>query len=440
MQLIKHFVLSLFGFLLVINISEAQTCITLKDAIDTTLKNNLQIKVSELNEYDQLENLLQAKYSKLPNLNVTYQGSSNWGRTLDVSTYSYTNQQVFLSNSSLNTQLILFQGGQIRNQIIENKILLDVDKSQVKKMKNDLILSVATAYLQILASQDMVQAALNQKKVAETNLKSITRLFELGKKTLADIAQGRSQITTADLNLANAQSQLDVSSLILKQYMELQPSTQLVLEKPNIYNYVHLTKDIDIEQFYKAALDVNPDALVATQQLKASAIAVRIAKGAYSPTIAIFGSLNSNFSNARQRTTGIQNVGIDTIGLINGTKIPVIGSKLQYKYANYPYFSQYADNLNRSIGINLQIPVFNHFNVRSLVRKAQNSYSKAKLNETVVKDNLFKVLNQAVLDLKIANMNYNASEANLKALREAYSIIQRRYDLSLAHLTLILPI
>src|SRR5258708_779357 len=144
-----------------------QSRLSLQKAIDLTLSRNLQIKLAMVDERTGSADLAQAGYNRLPSFGMSSQLTRNWGRTLDVPTYSYVAERLSLANISANTQLTLFQGGQLRNQVLENKILLDVGKGMVDKIKNDLILNVVTTYLQILADQDVVTAAKAQMNIAK---------------------------------------------------------------------------------------------------------------------------------------------------------------------------------------------------------------------------------------------------------------------------------
>jgi outer membrane protein len=78
----------------------------------------------------------------LPSVSGSISASDNFGRALDVTTYQYTsNRSVIAVNPSINAQVTLFQGGQLRNQIIQNRLLVDADKSGTAKIKNDLVLN-----------------------------------------------------------------------------------------------------------------------------------------------------------------------------------------------------------------------------------------------------------------------------------------------------------
>src|SRR5690606_10171316 len=116
--------------------------------------NNLQIKQSQLNESLSDENLRQSKNELLPTLNGNGGYNINFSRSEDPSTRQFNTQQFSSFNGGISTGVYIFHGFQKMNQIRQNKLLLDVDKTTTEKVKNDLILQVVTSYMQILYNKD----------------------------------------------------------------------------------------------------------------------------------------------------------------------------------------------------------------------------------------------------------------------------------------------
>src|ERR1700712_4320440 len=109
--------------------ARAQEVITLQKAIDRALEKNLTIKQSQYTEAIDVENYNQAKNNRLPNLNANPQAALNFGRNVDFASYQYLNQRVLGINGSITSQVSVYQGGLLKNQILQNKLQLDVDKS-----------------------------------------------------------------------------------------------------------------------------------------------------------------------------------------------------------------------------------------------------------------------------------------------------------------------
>ncbi|MDB5123737.1 MAG: transporter [Mucilaginibacter sp.] len=418
--------LAVFGFT-----ANAQQVITLQQAVDSTLKNNLNIKQAVMTESLGVEDYIQAKNNLLPSLNVNPQASYNFGRSPNLTTYTYSSKSFLYVNGAASLGVTLYQGGQLRNQILQNKLLLDVDKTNTAKVKNDLLLNVVTDYLVILTDQDLVIAAKQQIALANITLDRAQKNFEAGNQTRADLAQAQAQVSTAQLNLTNAQNQVDLAILILKQYMEMNPSKNITVEKPDISKLTDIRTIYDATEVIKTALTTNPDIRLAELRQQTYAQAVKIAKGNYYPTVTFFGGVGSNYSN--QVTTQVVGTTplVRQIGTVEGTGQAVNVTTVQPVYGPYSALSQFSNNINESVGISLQIPIFNRFLARTSVRKAKINYQYAELTTQLAKNNLSKTVIQAVLDLQAAEKSYQSAQQTFQSNKEALNVTKQRYDAGL---------
>ena len=415
--------LALFGFT-----ANAQQVISLQKAIDLTLANNLTIKQSKITEALATEDYKQAKYNLLPSISANPQGSYNFGRSPNLTTYSYTSQAFLYVNGQASLSLTLFQGGQLRNQILQNKITLDVDKTGTAKVKNDLLLNVVTDYLTILADQDLVTAAKQQIDLAKITLDRSQKNFDQGNATRADLAQAKAQVSTAELNLTTAQNQVDIAIIILKQYMEMDPKTDITVEKPDISKLSDIKTIYDAAEVIKTSFGVNPDIHLSELQQQVSAQAIKVAKSAYYPTVSLFGGLGSNYSSISQNVIGTTTIQ-QQIGTVQGTNTPVVGQFQSPVYAaNYPFSTQFNNNFNQSFGISIQIPIFNKFSARTSVRKAKLNYEYAQLSTQLAKNTLSKTIIQALNDLQAAVKTYQSATQTYEANKEALNVTKQRYD------------
>ncbi|WP_448700528.1 TolC family protein [Mucilaginibacter sp. AW1-3] len=411
----------------------AQQVITLQKAVDLTLANNLQIKQAKFTEAIDVENLNQAKYNRLPNLSADPQASYNFGRSVDPSTNLFVNQSILGINGSITSQVLLYQGGLLKNQILENKLLLDVDKSQTAKIKNDLTLNVITTYLSVLSNQDLLKAALQQIDISKQSLDKVQKNFDVGNNTLADLSQAKATVSTNELNATTAQNNLDISILTLKQYMEMDPATPITIERPDISRLTDVKTLYDAQDVYSKAVNINPDVHLAEIQKQAANQNIEVAKSNYYPSLTMFGSLGSNYSNARRLSSVEPTGGFETVGVVSGTNTPVITPAYQPVISQYPFGSQFVDNFNQAIGVSLQIPIFGRFATRTTVRKAKLNYQIADVTAQLAKNNLNKTIAQAVVDLRAADKKYISTQQTYQSNKDAFNVTQQRYNVGLVN-------
>lgn len=413
--------------------ARAQEKITLQNAVDYALQRNLTIKQAQITEQLAQADYNQSKFNQLPSVNASPQGSYNFGRSVNLATYSYSNQASLYVAGSANVSVTLFQGGQLRNQILENKLTLDADKSATAKVRNDLILNVVTDYLSILTNQDLVIAAKQQIDIANQTMDKANISYKVGNMTAADLAQAQAQVSTATFNLTTAQNQLDLSILVLKQYMEMDPKTQIIVEKPDISKLQNVRTIFDANEVVSTALSVNPDVKLAESQQATYQQAIKIAKGAYYPTVSLFGSLGTSYSNLLStQVVGTTQVTVP-VGVVSGTNQIVNTTVSQPIYAPYSMFGQFGNNFNQAIGLNVQIPIFNKHSARTGVTKATLNYNNAALTTQIAKNNLSKTITQAVLDLQAADKQYQSAIQTFNSNKAALNVTKQRYDVGLVN-------
>jgi len=385
--------------------SLAQETITLPQAIDRMLQNNLTIKQGVLNVATSEVNLRQSRAAILPNLNATNSNNLSFGRGLDQTSFQIVNQKLYQGSGSIGTSVDIFGGFAKINQIKQNKILLEVDESNVDKIKNDLTLDVVVSYMQVVYNEDLLKASRQQLVVSQETLKREDALLEVGNKTIADISQAKAQVSTAELNVTNAQNDLSISYLTLAQLMEMGTDTATFkVVAPTVAEIAIAQTDYDVRDVYNQALDNFPDIKLASLNALAAEKGIAIAKGSLYPSISLNAGLGSSYSYIFKTLAPQDN-----------------------------FSTQIDDRFNQYIGLSLQIPIFNGLSAKSNVKRAKISYQNFKIQEQLAKNNLNKVIAQAVLDLKAAEGRYRSTENTFNAQKDAFNVIEQRYNVGLVN-------
>ncbi|MDQ7949175.1 MAG: TolC family protein [Pedobacter sp.] len=379
------------------------------------------------------ETLRQSKYALYPSLNGSASYNKNFGRSIDPSTNQYITEQFSSANGSISAGADLFQGFQKINVIKQNKILLDADKTNIEKIKNDLILSVVTGYMQILYNRDLLAASEEQLKVAQQTSNREQALLDAGNKTLADVSQAKSQVAVAELNVTNAQNNLSISYLTLNQLMEMPANSKFEVQVPLVSDAKIAQDSYDASAIYTTALNTFPDIKLAALRTAAAEKEIDIAKGNYSPRLSIGGGFGSNYSSGRQIITSASPNGTRVIGKTGTTNEDVVVPDFSYTYATQNFNNQLKDNFNQFVGLSLSIPIFNGFAARSSVRKAKINYQNIQVQESLAKNNLSKVISQAVLDLRAAESRYASTQNAFNAQKDAYYVVEQRYNVGLVN-------
>ncbi|WP_235833114.1 TolC family protein [Arcticibacter tournemirensis] len=413
--------------------ANSQEKITLQQAVDLTLQNNLQIKQSKLNEALSGENLKESKLFFYPTLNAGSNLNFNFGQNVDPLTYEYVNEQTTSANGSITAGLPIFQGFRLWHQVSQYKYQLEADKSNTKKIQNDLALTVVTTYLQILNNQDLLTAAQQQLELARLQLDREQKQFDVGSKTLADLSQAKAQAATAELNVTNAQNQLDISYLNLAQLMERDPGNRFEVVKP-VVNQLGQINKTTASDIYADAVENYPDIVLAKYRTLASQKAVDVARSALYPRLTFQGNIGSGYSSNRTKVTDRVLTGRnDTIGFVNGTGQKVLTPGYISVIEKTKFTDQLNENLYQSVGFTLSIPIFNGLSSRIGLRRAKISYQNAQVSEQLARNNFNKIIYQAVTDLRAAESSYNSANSAYQSSKDAFNAIQQRYGVGLVN-------
>jgi outer membrane protein len=391
------------------NSVQAQEVITIQQAVERMLQNNLNIKQSTLDVATAQTYLQQSRSDLFPTLNAGLDNSLNFGRSLNAATNQLVTQNFFSGNGSITTSVDLFGGFAKINQIKQNRILLEAGYSTLEKVKNDLILQVVTSYFQVVFNQDLLRASNEQLVVAQQTLVRENALLDAGNKTVADISQAKAQVATAELNVTNAQNQLTISFLTLSQLMEMSPDAGYKVVAPTVQDVATAQKSYNANEVYTASQSLFPDVKLARLNREAAGKGVDVAKGRLYPIISLGGGVGTRYS------------------------YDLASQSAQFGIENSHLFDQISNNFYQNVGLSLRIPIFNGLSAKSNVRRAQITYQGYVIQEQLTKNNLNKVISQAVADLRAADSRYSSTLNTFNAQRDAFMVIEERYNVGLVN-------
>ncbi len=377
---------------------------SLEQCISYALDNNIIIKQQELNTRVNENSLLQSRMNRLPSLNANTQQSFNYGRTLDFRTNTYIdrNTQSFSYNSS--TQLTLFNGFQISNTIKQSDFNLMASLADLEKLKNDISLNIASAYLQILFNKELLNIAENQISITRQQVERTRRLVEAGSLPQGNLLEIEAQEASDNLRVVNAKNQLTLSYLTLSQLLELPSARDFKIEIPDFDHVPVYSPVYQIEPVFEAALENQPQIRRSEYELASSETGLSIAKGRRSPRLFLSGSYGS----------GYQRVTSDIRG-----------------YEALPFEEQIRNNQSTTFALGMSIPIFNALQVNTAIANARIGVMNAEYSMQRTKNQLYQEIQQAYADVVAAHENFLATEKALVSIEESFRHTQQRFEVGM---------
>lgn len=379
---------------------------TLDECVKYALENNIQIQQSDFNTELSKQDVKQSRYNNLPTLNGFASHTYNFGQTIDPFTNQFATSQVRSNSFSLSSSLTLFNGFQTMNTVKRNQANLKASEYDLEKVQNDVSLNIANLYLQILFSHELVKNAENQMNVTSGQIDRIKKLVDAGSLPEGNLREIEAQYATEELQLINAQNQLSITKLNLAQVLRLEDASNFDVLTPNLSTFQGVSELISPEALYLTALETMPEVKSAEYNYYSAEKSKDIARGGYSPSLSVTGSIGSGFSENNKE---------------------FVDGELKVK----PFSNQLDDNFNKSIGFRLNIPLFNGLNSRTNVQRAKIQLNIAELNlentKLQLRQNIETAHNEAVAALK----RYKAAEKSVNALQLSFNYTKQRFDVGL---------
>jgi outer membrane protein len=405
----------------------------LEKCILHALDNNLSIKRSELGVRHREVNLTESRYSMLPSLNTGGQGGYRWGRSIDPTSNQFVTRRITSMGVSGSSGVTLYSGSQIRNSISRDKVNLEASYYDLEDSRNNVTLNVISFYLDVVFFQELVKNSERKLEVTEAQLQQTIRLVEAGAAPLSNQLELEAQKASIEVENIRASNELDMAILRLKQLLLLPAGQEFTIQVPEIS-----VEDISMAGYsalevYEIAAQTQPVMKSADLRVQSSDIGVRIARGGQSPILSLSANVFTNYSNAAQgRAIEGEVFEIErTIGHLKDDPTQKVVTILQIPMTdpNYTPFEQFGDNLSKSLTLNLSVPIFNNYRVKSNIQRASIARDEAIISRREVNQQLIQAIERAYNDALAASKTYYASLKQVDALEESYRSVERRYNL-----------
>jgi outer membrane protein len=414
---------------------------TLKECIDYALANNLDVQRSELTvESSEVDKTL-AKMAMIPSLNGTLSNNYNWGRSINPVTNEFTTQQIRSLSPNLNSSVTLFNGFRIQNTIRQTNIGFLASEQDLLKSKNDVSLNVINLYINVIFNKELTENAKSQLRSSQQQLERTKKQVAAGALPKSNELNLDAQVATNEVNVINNENLLNLSLLQLKQALQLPGSTALDVEAPEL-SIEDLVLDQSSQQVFDIAKQSMPEIRSADLKVRAADFGMKAARGQLYPRLSLNGNISSNYSSANDGPHLAPDGGSETqlipVGFWDNAGTPVAVYREQLVPTGtmtdgYGYSDQLNDNLFRSIGISLSIPLFNGYQARGGVRRAEIAKLNAEITAKQVNQALRQNVESAFNDANAASKSYGANVRQVQAREEAYRMTSQRYELGAAN-------
>lgn len=380
---------------------------TLRECVEYAVENNLTVEQFELDLENAKIDKSDAIGNMLPSLNGNTSASSNTGFSINPTNNLPTNSTANNVNISATSSITLFDGLRNINQLNRAKMNAIANQYRLDNLKDDIRLNVANAYLQVVSNKEQLKTFRAQYAVTEQDLERTKELVESGVVPRGDLLEIEATAANQEQQIINGESNVLISKVSLAQLLQI----------TDYENFDIAEEEFDIppsdilsnspKVIFDKALGFRNDIKFSESNVDLAEQDLKIAKGAYLPTLSAFFQYGTRYSDVTQIPDG------------NGV----------------PYTPSLTDQLwifdGISYGAQLNIPIFNGWSTRNNVMRSKISLEKAKLQLEQDKLDLESTIQQAYVNVNTFEKAYAAAEKTLEARTLAYDYAKERYDVGL---------
>jgi len=388
---------------------------TLDECIYYAIDHNIQIKQQVVQTQYQKNSLDLSKYKLLPTLSGSASQNASWGRSLDQTTYRYTEDQRVLSNNFyIGGNMNIFSGLQNYNTIKKYEYELLAGEQDLQNIKENIALTVALNYLQILLNKELVAATSDQLQITLQQIEKTKKLVDAGSSARGNLLQIESQAAQEEVQLINVKNQLDISYLDISQLLELKTPDGFEVVVPEIGVDTNAVISETVDDIFAIAQGTRPNVKSSELMLSAREYDLKVARGGRSPRISMSHSYTTGYSDVRQKILGLDPNDPNSI-----------------LYGDYPFSEQFKDNRNLGLGFTLSIPILNGWQVNKNIANSKLSIENSQYALDGTKKQLYKNIQQAFADALAALKKFTASNKAVTSMKESFRYTEQKFNVGL---------
>jgi outer membrane protein len=384
--------------------AQAPVRITLEEAVQIALENNPALKQAENRMVIQDANVKAAQANFLPNLNASFSGSQNTGRQFVQESLTYDDLTTFGMQGSLSSSIVVFDGLRNINNLRSAQDTRLSSEEMLKRARENVIFNTASNYLNVLLNQELLTIAKQNLEASQKQLEQVKAQVEVGMRPMVDLYNQEAVVANNEFQIVERENALNISKLQLIRILSIDPVREYEFVTPGVEDSNLVVKDFSLTELIQRAMTNRSDLKSSETQINISQYNLRIARGAYLPTISLNASLSGSYSDQFRELTpagSIQDVGF-----------------------NDQFFDR---NRRYGFGFNVQVPIFTRYNNKRQVQISQVEYKNALLDLESKKLEIYQEVRQAYNDYLSSSKQLETTERALIASSKAYETEQERY-------------
>lgn len=360
-----------------------EQALNLEDLIQISICTNPSLAADYMGVKAQEATLGSARSQYLPSVTLTGTGQIT-GQKMERG--SYLQDEPYAGKAEASWLLFDFGGREARTS--STRAYVRAAAAQYNASFHNLLLSVQTAYLNLLAAQESLISAKASLDTYKQSYEEAQKRYKLGMVSLSDKLQARTRYEQSLLAVVQHENLVKQYSGALAILINLRPDTPITLTEPLFDDQVISIPHDNVQDLMQQALEKRPE-IVAQESTQDAA--------------------KANLRSARTRM----------LPTLNATASAAFGD-------NWKHSSPYA--LNNSAGLALVWPIFSGFSNMYAAQQASYTYQQAQNQTLNLKRQIENEVWRAYQNYKTAVRSYEISQTVLESAEENHRVAFRYYE------------
>ncbi len=347
------------------------SAVTLQEALIQAYQTNPSLEVSRASLRSQDESVVQAGAGRRPSISAS-------GVTAYSADINALDDPTNTLRASLDAGLVVFDGGRTADAVSAAAYMVYASRENLKASDQSVLLSAATAYLDVRRDQKFLALAQNEVSVIEQQLKAMEDRFAVGAVTRTEVALVKARLAATKTGLAASSGQLALSKEIYRAVVGAEPvNLQAAPALPKLPNSLAEAESI--------AMREHPMILAARFAEKAAEFDIARARAASLGTVSVGGSV---------------------------------------EYLNAPGLLGQTESTRASISLSGQIPIYNGGVLSSSIRSAAQILESRKATTQNVMRQIRQATASSWAHIRVGRASITAANLQIEASQIAYDAVK----------------
>jgi outer membrane protein len=376
---------------------------SLDDCLKIAASKNFDVILSESSVTTAGSQLTNAFGNYLPSLNYNM-GYSRLLSIDDSLKYNYDGTLRNLNSYNINAQagLTLFDGFSREANYAKSQYNLDANILTQQQTILNVKLDVHKQYIEVVKAAQIVKIRREDFTQGQKELDRINAQYKAGITAVNEVYAQEADLGIKEIEIVKAENVLLQAKAILFKIMGMNPDTDADFQESSIPTNVN---DLQISEFrkdvgstvagYNIALKNRLDLQASNLNVKMSEASINMAKAAY---------------------------------------LPVVSANGGWQWSNNE-FNQFSLRGNTYIGLNLSVPILNHFSDNYQVENAKLQLSRSTIEKQKMELQVRTEVQSAFLDLEAAEKQIDISKRSVKSSELNFESVKERFRVGAATIT-----